>query len=216
MRNLKKDEIEMTERREAMLAEGFRLFAERGIEAVVMQEVAEACHLGIATLYRYYKTKLDLVLAIGTRQWRDYIEYVRQKQEERNSSAMTAAQELEFYLDFYLDLYQNHKDLLSFHQSFNHYLAHEKPTPEQLRPYLEALDEMGRFLHVIYEKGRRDGTIRTDMPEEKLFATTGHIMMAVGVRYAQSLIFFAGEGEKDRMEEYQLLKKMILREYLTA
>ena len=67
MRNLEKDEIEMTARRELMLETGFRIFAEKGIEAVTMQEVANGCHLGIATLYRYFNTKLSLMLAIGTR-----------------------------------------------------------------------------------------------------------------------------------------------------
>lgn len=52
MRNLEKDEIEMTAKREAMIEQGFRLFAEKGIEPVGMLEVAEACHLGIATIYR--------------------------------------------------------------------------------------------------------------------------------------------------------------------
>ena len=67
MRNLAKDEVEMAARREAMLAEGFRLFSEKGIDTVSMQEVANACGVGIATLYRYYSTKLALVLAIGAR-----------------------------------------------------------------------------------------------------------------------------------------------------
>ena len=35
-----------------MIEQGFRLFAEKGIEPVGMLEVAEACHLGIATIYR--------------------------------------------------------------------------------------------------------------------------------------------------------------------
>ena len=55
----------MAANREDMMAEGFRLFSERGIEAVGMQEVADACHLGIATLYRYFRNKPELVLAIG-------------------------------------------------------------------------------------------------------------------------------------------------------
>ena len=54
MRNPEKDERMMAERRERMLSEGFRIFAEKGIEPVSMQEVAAACGLGIATLYRYY------------------------------------------------------------------------------------------------------------------------------------------------------------------
>ena len=59
----------MSTRREAMLAEGFRLFAEKGIEPVSMLDVAGACGLGVATLYRYYSTKLALaVVAVMSEQ----------------------------------------------------------------------------------------------------------------------------------------------------
>ena len=212
MRNLEKDEREMAARREAMLAQGFRLFAEKGIEPTGMLEVAEACHLGIATLYRYYRTKLELVLDIGCRQWEEYGAYAREVRREKGADAMTAAGELALYLDFYIDLYRNHKDLLRFNQNFNSYVRHEGATEEQLRPYREAISALGRFFHGMYEKGKRDGTIRTDMPEDKLFAATAHIMLAVAVRYAQGLLY-SGEDEADRTEEFALLKRMLLREF---
>ncbi len=213
MRNLEKDEREMGLRREAMLQEGFRLFSQKGIEAVSMQEVARACDLGIATLYRYYSTKLALVLAIGTRQWTKYCEHVSFLRAKCHADEMTAAEELAFYLDFFVDLYQNHKDLLRFNQDFNNYVQHEGATREQLLPYLQAIGEIARFFHSLYEKGKQDGTIRTDMPEEKMFAATCHIMLAVAVRYAQGLLF-AADNEEDRTEEYALLKRMLLREYV--
>ena len=106
MRNARKDEIDMAARREAMLREGFRLFAERGIEAVFMQEIADACGLSLATLYRYYSSKLALVIAIGTRQWRDYAEYAKARIQKLDFASMTAAELLDFYFDFYKDLYQ--------------------------------------------------------------------------------------------------------------
>lgn len=215
MRNVEKDEREMTARREAMLSEGFRLFAEKNIEAVGMQEVADACHLGIATVYRYFPSKLELVLAIGTRQWQEFDEEARRLREARGIDGMTAAEELDFYLDFYLILYRDHKDLLCFNQNFNNFVLHEDATAEQLRPYTEAIGHLGGYFHGTYEKGRRDGTIRTDMPEDKMFAATSHIMMAVGVRFAQGLLY-AAENEADRTEEYALLKRMILREFVVA
>ena len=215
MRNLEKDELEMASRREAMLAEGFRLFAERGIEPVSMQEVAKACRLGIATLYRYYNTKLALVIAIGTRQWKDYGEYVQAQREARRAGKMTAAQALDFYLDFYIDLYRNHKDLLRFNQNFNNYVRHEGATPEQLRPYVESINVFGRMFSDLYEKGRRDGTIRTALPKEKMFASTSHIMLAVAVRYAQGLVF-SGDNEADMTEEVLMVKRMILREFAVS
>ena len=215
MRNLEKDEIEMAARREAMLAEGFRLFAEKGIESVTMLEVAKACRLGVATLYRYYNTKLALVLDIGTRKWQEYAQYVQKCRKERNTESLTAAEEMEFYLGFYIDLYKNHKDLLRFNQNFNNYVQQEGASSEQLGPYISAIGEISRMFHEVYEKGRRDGTIRTDLPEDKMFAATSHIMLAVGVRYAQGLLYSA-DDETDRTKEYELLKKMILREFVAA
>ena len=213
MRNGKMDQERIAANREEAIAAGFRLFAERSIETVGMKEVADASHLGIATLFRYFKTKLELVLEIGVKKWEEYAEYVRILRKVRNADGMTAAEELEFYLDFYLDLYEHHKDLLRFNQNFNSFVQHEGATKDQLRPYVMAISSLGSYMHGVYEKGKKDGTIRTDMTEDKMFATTSHIMMAVGVRYAQGLLYDA-DNEADRTEEFRLLKKMILREYV--
>ena len=213
MRNKEKDELEMAERRNTILREGFRLFEAKGIETTGMQEIADACHLGIATLYRYYKNKIDLVLDIGTRQWQEYFVDIQEKRAQRNIDQMTAAENLEFYLSFYIDLYNNHKNLLRFNSNFNSYVMHEGVTAEQLKPYLKSIGSIAVLFHELYEKGKKDGTIRTDMPEEKMFASTAHIMLAVAVRYAQGLIYSA-ENEADRTEEFTLLKNMILKEFV--
>ena len=212
MRNLKKDEMEMKARREAMLHEGFRLFAEKGIEPVAMQHVADASGVGIATLYRYYNTKLALVLEIGAKKWEEFGAYVLRLREERGVLSKTAAEEFELYLDCYIELYRNHKDLLRFNQSFNNYVQHEGATKEQLEPYLAAISTFVRMFHALYEKAKLDGTLRTDLPEEKMFAATSHIMLAVAVRYAQGLLYDA-ESEADRTEEFEMLKRALLREF---
>ena len=212
MRNLKKDEMEMKARREAMLTEGFRLFALHGIEGVSMQQVADASGVGIATLYRYYNTKLALVLDIGAKKWEEFADYIRAEQKRRDTAHMTAAEELAFYLDLYIVLYRNHKDLLRFNQNFNNYVQHEGATKEQLAPYLATIGTLVRMFHAMYEKAKLDGTLRTDLPEDKMFAATSHIMLAVAVRYAQGLIYDA-ESETDRTEEFEMLKRAILREF---
>jgi len=213
MRNVAKDEIEMAARREAMLREGFRLFSKKGIEPVTMQEVANACGVGIATLYRYYNAKPLLVVDIATKKWEEFAEFVNLEQTRRDVKNMNASENLEFYLDFYTELYKNHKDMLRFNQNFNNYVMHEGISAEQLAPYLQAIGNFAAKFHGIYEKGKKDGTIRTDLSEEKMFASTSHIMLAVAVRYAQGLLY-ASETEEDRTEEYELLKRMILREYV--
>ena len=213
MRNLEKDEIEMTARREAMLKEGFRLFAEKGIEAVNMQEVAKACGLGIATLYRYFNTKLEFVIAIGAKKWTEYFEEIEKEYARLGGEMMNAAEELDFYLSMYILLYREHRDLLCFNQNFNGFIAHEQATEEQLQDYMRAIELFSRKFHRFYEKGLQDGSIRTDEPEQTVFNTTMHIMLAVCGRYAQGVIV-RGSDPDDLTKELMILKRMILNAYV--
>src|SRR5437588_7649237 len=52
------------EHRQQVLAAATRLFGERGVEAVTMDEIAQAASVGKGTLYRRYADKGQLVLAL--------------------------------------------------------------------------------------------------------------------------------------------------------
>ncbi len=215
MRNLAKDEIEMAARREAMLEEGFRLFSEKGIEAVTMLEVSKASRLGIATLYRYYNTKLALVIDISTKQWRKFNEQVKSARARSHFDDMTAAEALRFYLDLYVELYRGHRNLLRFSMYFNEYVLRGHPSQKQLQPYLDEIQTFVGLFHDIYEKGQRDGTIRTELPEDKMLVTTCHFMMAVATRYAEGLVY-APAHKEDRTDELILLRDMILNAFVKS
>ena len=213
MRNQEKDEREMAGRRDLMLQTGFSLFAEKGIEAVSMQDVARACSVGIATLYRYFSTKLAFVIAIGAKKWEEYFEEIESEYARRGCYMMNAAEELDFYLSMYIQLYREHSDLLRFNQNFNGYIDHEHATTAQLADYLRAVEPFTRKFHALFEKGLRDGSIRTEEPEETVFTTTMHIMLAVCGRFAQGVVYH-GDGREDLTQELLILKRMILGMYV--
>ena len=213
MRNLEKDELEMAGRRELMLQTGFSMFAEKGIEAVSMQDVARACSVGIATLYRYFNTKLAFVIAIGAKKWEEYFEEIEGEYARRGGDMMNAAEELDFYLSMYIQLYREHRDLLRFNQNFNGYVDHEHATAAQLADYLRAVEPFTRKFHVLYEKGLRDGSLRAEEPEQTMFTATLHIMLAVCGRFAQGVVYH-GDGREDLTQELLILKGMILSRYV--
>ena len=64
-RNTERDEREATRRKEQLMKAGFKLFSENGIENVSLQKVADAADVGVATMYKYYQTKVKLVVAIS-------------------------------------------------------------------------------------------------------------------------------------------------------
>ncbi|MBR6916706.1 MAG: TetR/AcrR family transcriptional regulator [Clostridia bacterium] len=213
MRDQKKDEIEMAERREKMLDVGFRIFSEHSIEAVPMQKIAEACGVGYATLYRYFNSKLVFAIAIATKKWDEFFEIVEEEYARRGGTHMNAAEELDFYLGCYILLYREHRDILSFNQNFNSYVTHEHATPEQLQPYGASIMNYVKKFHFLYEKGKTDGTIRTDLPENKMFVSTMHIMLAVTARFAEGVLYRAG-GEADLTEELLLLKRSLMAQFI--
>ena len=212
MRNLEKDAREMAERRERMLSEGFRIFSQKSIEVVTMQEIAKASGLGVATVYRYFRTKAALVIAIGAKIWKDYAVEVEKMYQARGGDAMNAAEELAFFLDSFIDLYQNHKDVLRFIRSFETYIRYENVPEEDVRVYNEVVDGFARKFHAVYEKAERDGTLRLELPEKKFFYTIMYIMLSASEKFAEGLVY-PSEYEEDMTEELALLKDMILQKY---
>ena len=70
-RNIENDALREKLRRERMLQAGLRLFSERGIESVSLQEIADEAEVGIATLYNYYQNKVNLATTISAYMWKN-------------------------------------------------------------------------------------------------------------------------------------------------
>ena len=207
-RNLEKDAVEMAAKNQRILEEGFAIFAEHGIDNVTMTDVAKGAGIGISSLYRYYKTKTELVLAIGTWAWQRYLEQVGALGGAEKKTAC-AAENVAFFLDAFLDLYRNHKDLLRFNQFFNVYLQSEQIPMEKTDVYQKLIRSLEtRFSH-IYKKGQKDGSIRRDLSEGLCFSTLLHLMLATVTRYAVGLVYI--HPETDVEKELTIQRDLLLR-----
>lgn len=192
-----------------ILETAFQLFSENGIESVTMPEVAKASGVGRATLYRYFASKLDLVVAIGTWKWNEYIAHHDAFVPLETHESMTGAQYLRFYLDSFLDLYRNHRDILRFNYNFNSYLQHESGTEAQRQPYLQMVGILHERFHRLCERGRRDGTLRDDISETSMFSSSFHIMLAAVTRYAVGLVYVPEEIDAPE-SELVMLEELLL------
>ena len=209
MRDAEKDAVEKAERRGRLLETGFRLFAARSIEAVKLTQIADEAGLGIVTLYRYFKTKPDLVIEIGTALWRKYYVEVEKTYAARGGEKMSAAEEMEFFLDSIIELYRSHKDVLKFNRNFDTYVKHQECTAEQMRPYNEAVNVFAQKFHTVYLKAQKDGTLNIHVSERRLFVNTLYTVLSVAGKYAEGLVY-PPDGEHDMTEELLMLKRMIV------
>lgn len=200
------------EKYDHILDVGFKLFAERGIGQVILPEVAKAADVGNATLFRYFPTKTELVIAIATRKWESFIKWHNSLLTSEETQNLTGAEYLKFFLDSFLELYRNHKDILRFNYDFNSFVRSAEWTDEQKQPYLQMVDALGRQFHDLYERGMRDGTLNAEIPEQTMFSSVFHIMLAAITRYAVGL---AVVNESNTESELIMLSKMMLKEFTT-
>ena len=197
------------ERREKILTEAYRIFVEKKIEPVSMGEIAEAAGIGRATLFRYYSSKLELVIAVCTREWKAYLDALDQVRPISSVGEIPAIGRLIFTLDSYIEMYQSHKALLCFNDNFNHYVSHEGCEEEQLEEVHAALYSVDTRLHMMYAKAKEDKTFRTDIPEEEFMRVTVHSMMTACAYYAGGFIW-GSQKDRDYTPELLRIKEMIL------
>ena len=74
------------------------------------------------------------------------------------------------------------------------------------------VDQLGERFHAIYECGRRDGTIDMSVPEESMFSSSFHIMLAATTRYAMGLVYVSPNA--DPKAELLMLEDLLLSRFV--
>ena len=202
---------QMAEVRQKVLAAAFRLFAEKNIDSITLSDVAAESGCPLRTVQRYFHEKDTLVIETATWAFQTFTAENSKRNPEQTGG--TAAEVYAFFLDSFLRLYREQSDLLRFNQFFIVYVRSEKIDAGQLQPYGGMIDALRERFRAVYEKGRQDGTLRTDYPEEVIFSATLHLMLAVVTRYAVGLVYDAGVKAE---QELLLQKRMLLREFTTT
>lgn len=179
-----------------------------------MAEIAEAAGVGRATLFRCYSSKMELVIAVCSVKWKEYLDNLDAARPISGLHDIPALDRLTFSLDCYVDMYRNYKELLQYNDNFNYYVTHKEYKTEQLVEFHNSLYSADTHFHMMYEKAKEDKTFRTDIPEEEFMRVTVHTMMSACSHFAGGFIWGA-EDNKDYTEELLLLKEMILM-YATA
>ena len=197
------------ERNQRIIDTAFRLFVEKKIEAVSMDEVAKEAGVGRATLFRCYANKTELVIAVCASKWKDYLDRLDETRPISSLHDIPAIGRFIFALDSYIEMYQNHKDLLQYNENFNSYVSHQTVEKSELDDFHASLNSVDTRLHRMYEKAKEDKTLRTDIPEEEFMRVTVHTMMTVCAHYAGGFVWGA-EDNKDYTDELLRLKEMIL------
>lgn len=181
----KKELFEQKERRkDEVISAAVEVFKEKGIENSKMTDIAEKAEVGVASVYRYFKTKPDLAVEVAIKFWDMEINSIYTEFDKDNINKLIGIEKLKTILNVFVNLYNNHKDFVRFLEEFDNYVIKEQIPSEKLENYEKSIINLKNIIFEALEEGKVDGSIRSDIDNEVFYITVSHSLMTL----AQKLI----------------------------
>ena len=144
------------QRRSEVLQAAKRVFHSKGIESATMSDIAQEAEIGVASLYRYFNTKPELVIETGI----DYCRDVIASQPHRSAdAALSGLNQVRALLNDLLRICEERQDFLIFLQQFDFYFANKENYHPRLAEFEPAIFPLVSPWFDAMECGLRDGSI---------------------------------------------------------
>lgn len=160
--------VRKAERRRSMISAARKLFAEYGFENTTMQNIADEAKVGVATLFRYFPRKEDLIIEVV----KEAIEQQVPRFEEITQSNKTGIEKMEdvltAYIDFTTEEYRETTKLLEAFELYITFVPVEKSMLEEIE---KAYGEISSIVAEIVKEGKEDGSIQLSISDEFVWNT---------------------------------------------
>lgn len=186
------------DRMDAAVEAAAKMLLERDVNEIKMNDIADACEIGVASLYRYFGTKAVIVIKAACLMWRSVrslFDGVFECDYYKEKDGLGQLSEL---MKVFRVLYISHKDFLKFLDSFDRYILKEKVSPEDLAEYRESIMDFYPLFEDAYKKGAEDGTLRTGIDFPTMYLAVTHSLMQLSEKFARGDVF---EGENELAEQ---------------
>ena len=183
-----------------------KLFLECGLDSVQMQDIANAEKIGVATLFRYFSKKDNLIVAVAVQNLERTIPVFQQIA----LSPKTAYERLEDILNYVLKNQTETKSKSAkFREAFESYASFSKEPLPNIQDYIESQKQVSLMLNPIIEDGQRDGSLRQDIPIKESIMTVINAYGIFGNNIAlKSEISYLDDIQPEIQQK--LLKEMLL------
>jgi TetR/AcrR family transcriptional regulator len=158
---------EKERRRAEILDAAEALYAEKGWDALTVDQVARSARLSRALVYVYFRDKEELLFAIGERA----MHLMRDRFIEAAASQALGLDQVEAIGRSYMSYAFEFPHYFDFCSRFQAHSVAIEPGPHEVGCHAAGDEALAAVVQAI-ETGIRDGSIRTDVGEPKLLATT--------------------------------------------
>ena len=179
------------------------LFLEKSIAAVTIKDIALCADVGEATVYRYFSTRSELVVACAIR-----LEEQVEKEFADPRDAVSGYEKLLRFYGVYLDIFLKNPALYRFLNEFDAYCINEGAV--DLEKYADNLDRFKVLFTDAYDLGLKDGSVSPQENIDLFYYTTTHALLCLCKKLAASGGITRQDLLTDNADEIRTLNGIIL------
>lgn len=178
------------------------VFNEKGIDRSKLTEVAEEAQIGIASLYRYFGNKIELVIKTAEEYSFMVSNALKENYLNEKFESLNGINKAEKILGIFKILYKEHRDYICFIEQFDNYIIKEEIDSKRLKKYEGIMLQLKDIMMVALEQGKKDGTVKQEVDGELFYITSAQMIRSLTQKLALRGMIF--EGDKKNTEEEQI------------
>ena len=181
-------------------------FEASGIEQCKMTDIAEAADIGVASLYRYFKTKSDIAIEVGIKYWHE----ARDKTKKVIDDNQTGFINIENMLSMYTEQTKESEVFFQFIEQFDNFVVKLEKQPLKMNDYESAIADLIPIFESQIIKGQSDGSIDVDIDIKTTLTMMNHTLMALKQKHCSRGLVIKSDSLESQVNELNLLIKIFL------
>lgn len=197
-------------RKKEILGIALKVFSAIGIDQSNMTDVAKASEVGVATLYRYFDNKTNLVIETGVEAWSQINTKYESAVEVIITEEISGIDKLEKLLNLFYKIFTEEKNFVCFLDGFDNYMVNNSVSPDMLETYENEILKIDPYVCKVYKDGVKDNSIK-EMEDIDLFIKTiGHSLLALSQKALIRNRIVKSDQKERLMDEMKLMIKMVI------
>lgn len=182
----------MQDRKRRIIHEAFQLFCREGIDKVSLKEIANKSKVAEKSIYRYFGTKVNLVIETGSMLWKEIVSGLLDSIGDDYAAKSGYEQVVELLQQFRV-LFGEYAQFVLFSYDYKLFLIRHgvKITADEYSAEIQPLRE--QYLKA-FQKGMRDGSIKAEASPEELYFAIWGLMRGYSVKIVIYDRMYAGEN----------------------
>ena len=189
-------ERQAQQRREKIIQASMQLFWEKCVEDTSMEEVAKCSGVGVATVYRYFSTKIELVIETAEFYWQKVAEKYLTELEQTDTG--------------YVQLQKIMNVLERILQEFDVFVKKYQISEERLTDYESGILRLKPYVTDALEKGLADESLFFTCSIDEMYFSLTHTLLAVMQKLAVGGEILSSDQAVEGNRQFRIVTELLL------